>query len=129
MTQSVNREFFGLDRFGLFSPPYAGLETIRNQTLPRAITDWRVSPQGGGGFQREAQHYQASETDRLSRIALENPMVSEVLVLGRIANPTKKPKALNSASVALRAGTQGLCPDRVLWRRSRDSANVGFKAL
>jgi hypothetical protein len=39
MTQSVNREFFGLDRFGLVSPPYPGLETIRNQTLPRAITD------------------------------------------------------------------------------------------
>ena len=74
---------------------------------------WRADPDEiiaarnrGGGFQREAQHYPASETDRLSRIALENPMVSEVLVLGRIANPTKKPKALNSASVALRAGTQ-----------------------
>ncbi len=59
-----------------------------------------------GGFQREVQHYQASETDRLSRIALENLMVSEVFVLDRIASPTKEPKALNSASVALRAGTQ-----------------------
>ncbi len=39
MTQSVNREFFVLDRFGLVSPPYPGLETIRNQTLTRAITD------------------------------------------------------------------------------------------
>jgi hypothetical protein len=39
MTQSVNRGFFGLDRFGLVSPSYAGLETIRNQTLPGAITD------------------------------------------------------------------------------------------
>jgi hypothetical protein len=46
-TQSVNREFFGSDRFGLISPPYPGLETIRNQTLPGAITDLRVSPQGG----------------------------------------------------------------------------------
>ena len=39
LTQSVNREFFGMDRFDLVSPPYPGLETIRNQTLPRAITD------------------------------------------------------------------------------------------
>ncbi len=39
MTQSVHCEFFGLDRFGLVSPPYPGLETIRNQTLPNAITD------------------------------------------------------------------------------------------
>jgi hypothetical protein len=39
MTQSVHCEFFGLDRFGLVSPPYLGLKTIRNQTLPRAITD------------------------------------------------------------------------------------------
>jgi len=39
LTQSVNREFFGLDWFGLVSPPYPGLETIRNQTLPKAITD------------------------------------------------------------------------------------------
>jgi hypothetical protein len=39
MTQSVNREFFGLDRFGLVSLPYPGLETIRTQTLPGAITD------------------------------------------------------------------------------------------
>jgi len=39
MTQSVNCEFVGLDRFGLVSPPYPGLETSRNQTLPRAITD------------------------------------------------------------------------------------------
>jgi hypothetical protein len=39
MTQSVNREFFGLDRFGRVSPPDPGLETIRNQTLPKAITD------------------------------------------------------------------------------------------
>jgi hypothetical protein len=35
-------------RLGLFSPPYPIIETIRNQTLPRAITDWRVSPQFGG---------------------------------------------------------------------------------
>jgi hypothetical protein len=39
MTRSVNCEFFGLDRFGLVCPPSPGLETIRNQTLPRAITD------------------------------------------------------------------------------------------
>ncbi len=39
MTQSVNREFFCLDLFGLVSPSDLGLETIRNQTLPRAITD------------------------------------------------------------------------------------------
>jgi len=39
MTQSVNREFFGMYRFDLVSPPYPGLETIRNQTLPKAITD------------------------------------------------------------------------------------------
>jgi hypothetical protein len=39
MTQSVNREFLGLDRFGLVSPPNPGLETIRNQTLPMAIPD------------------------------------------------------------------------------------------
>jgi hypothetical protein len=38
MTQSVSREILGLDRFGLSSPPYHGLETIRNQTLARAIT-------------------------------------------------------------------------------------------
>jgi len=59
-----------------------------------------------GEFQREVQHHQASETDRLSRIALENPMGSEVLALDRIACPAEKPKALNSASVALRAGTR-----------------------
>ncbi len=34
LTQSVNCEFSGLDRNGLVSPPYAGLETIRYQTLP-----------------------------------------------------------------------------------------------
>jgi hypothetical protein len=39
MTQSVNREFFGLDRFGRVRPPDPGLETVRNQTLPGAITD------------------------------------------------------------------------------------------
>ncbi len=60
-----------------------------------------------GGFQREVQHYQASETVRLSRIALKNLMGSEALVLDRNTSPTEKPKALNSASVALRAGTQG----------------------
>ena len=59
-----------------------------------------------GGFQREVQHYQAFETVQLSRIALENLMESETLVLDRITSPTKKPKALNSAGVALRAGTQ-----------------------
>ena len=37
MTQSVNREFFGLARFGLFSPPYLSLKTIRNQTLPTGV--------------------------------------------------------------------------------------------
>ena len=59
-----------------------------------------------GGFQREVQHYQAFETVQLSRIALENLMESETLALDRIASPTKNSKALNSASVALRAGTQ-----------------------
>jgi hypothetical protein len=39
----VNSEFFGFDRFGLVSPPYPGLETIQNQTLPKAITDQRES--------------------------------------------------------------------------------------
>jgi hypothetical protein len=39
LTQCVNREFFGLDRFGLVDPPYPGLETIRNQTLPKAIAN------------------------------------------------------------------------------------------
>jgi hypothetical protein len=39
MTQSVNREFFKLDRLSLVSPSNPGLETIRNQTLPGAITD------------------------------------------------------------------------------------------
>ncbi len=39
LTQSVNREFFDLDQFGLVSPPYPGLETTRSQTLPKAITD------------------------------------------------------------------------------------------
>ena len=39
MTQSVNREYFVLDRFSLVSPPYRRLETIRNQTLPGAIID------------------------------------------------------------------------------------------
>ena len=34
LTQSVNCEFFGLDRNGLVSPSYPGLETIRYQTLP-----------------------------------------------------------------------------------------------
>ena len=47
LTQSVNCELFGLDRFGLVSRPYLDLETIRNQTLPRAMTCQRVSPQGG----------------------------------------------------------------------------------
>ena len=35
MTQSVNRAFFGLDRNGLLNRSYLGLETTRNQTLPR----------------------------------------------------------------------------------------------
>ena len=39
LTQSVNCEFFGWDRFDLVSPPYLGLETVRNQTLPSMITD------------------------------------------------------------------------------------------
>ncbi len=52
------------------------------------------------------QHHEAFETDRLSRIALENLMGSELLALDRIARPAKKLKALNSAGVALRAGTQ-----------------------
>jgi hypothetical protein len=39
MTQSVTRDFLGLDRFGPVSLLYSGLETIRNQTLPMAITD------------------------------------------------------------------------------------------
>jgi hypothetical protein len=43
MTQSVNCEIFGLDRFGLVSPPHSGLETIRNQKLPKAITNQRES--------------------------------------------------------------------------------------
>ena len=62
MTQSVNREFFELDRFSLVSPPYSGLETIRNQTLPRAITDLRASHQADpaasayfGGFPDDAR--------------------------------------------------------------------------
>jgi hypothetical protein len=38
LTQCVNSEFFGLDLFGLVSRSYLGLETIRNQTLPEAIT-------------------------------------------------------------------------------------------
>ena len=54
------------------------------------------------------QHHEAFETDRLSRIALENLMGSELLALDRIARPAKKLKALNSAGVALRAGTQGV---------------------
>jgi hypothetical protein len=29
MTQSVNREFFKMDRFGLVSPPYPGLESTQ----------------------------------------------------------------------------------------------------
>ena len=60
-----------------------------------------------GGFQREVQHHEAHEIDRLSRIALENLTGSEVLALDRIASPAKKLKALNSAGVALRVGTQG----------------------
>ncbi len=47
LTQSVNREYVGSDRIGLVDPPYPGLETIRNQTLPRTITEKRVSPHGG----------------------------------------------------------------------------------
>jgi hypothetical protein len=39
MTQSVNREFFGLDRIGLQNRFYRGPETSREQTLPAAITD------------------------------------------------------------------------------------------
>jgi hypothetical protein len=39
LTQSVNCEFFGLDRFGLVDLSDGGLETIRNQTLLGAITD------------------------------------------------------------------------------------------
>ena len=68
-----------------------------------AILSYRSSL---GGFQREVQHYEAHEIDRLSRIALENLTGSEVLALDRIASLAKKLKALNSASVALRAGTQ-----------------------
>ncbi len=52
------------------------------------------------------QHHEAYEIDRLSRIALENLTGSEVLALDRIASPAKKLKALNSAGVALRDGTQ-----------------------
>ncbi len=37
MTQCVNREFFGLDRFGLVSRSYLDLETTRNQTLPMRL--------------------------------------------------------------------------------------------
>ncbi len=65
---------------------------------------------GESGFQREVQHHEAYETDRLSRIALENLMGSEVFALDRINNPAKKLKPLNSAVVALRAGTQGGVP-------------------
>ena len=56
------------------------------------------------------QHHEAYEIDRLSRIALENLTGSEVLALDRIASPVKKLKALNSAGVALRAGTQARSP-------------------
>jgi hypothetical protein len=47
LTQSVNCEYFGLDQFFLVSPPYPGLETIRNQTLLSSIANWRISPAGG----------------------------------------------------------------------------------
>jgi hypothetical protein len=47
MTQSVNWEFLGLDRFDPVSPPYPCREAIQNQTLPKAITDYRVSPHIG----------------------------------------------------------------------------------
>jgi hypothetical protein len=39
LTQSVNCEFFGLDRFGLVDLSDGGLEPTRNQTLPKAISD------------------------------------------------------------------------------------------
>ena len=55
------------------------------------------------------QRHEAYEADRLSRIALENLMASEVFALDRIASPAKKLMALNSAGVALRAGTQRVC--------------------
>ncbi len=44
MTQNVNCEVFGLDRFGLVSPPYPDLETIRNGACKHApyFTDTRV---------------------------------------------------------------------------------------
>ena len=65
-----------------------------------------------GGFQREVQHHEAHEIDRLSRIALENLTGSEVLALDRIASLAKKLKDLNSAGVALRAGTQAVRQNR-----------------
>ena len=67
LTQSVNREYFGLDRFGLISPPYLVLETIRNQTLPRAITDERVSHQGGSA----PSAYLVGKTDVARRATLK----------------------------------------------------------
>jgi hypothetical protein len=42
LTQSVNCEFTGLDRLGLVSPSYRGLETIRNQTLPEVSSPDRL---------------------------------------------------------------------------------------
>ncbi len=50
MTQSVNCEFIGLDRFDLVNLSDGGLNTIRNQTLPGAISDFRVLPQSGSAL-------------------------------------------------------------------------------
>ena len=69
------------------------------------------------------QHHEAHEIDRLSRIALENLTGSEVLALDRIASLAKKLKDLNSAGVALRAGTQGrrnLSPMKSLGKNTRE---------
>ena len=70
-----------------------------------------------GGFQREVQHHEAYEIDRLSRITLENLTGSEVLAPDRIGSPAKKLKTLNSAGVALRAGTLGTSSTRYRWPR------------
>ena len=86
MTQSVNCESFGFDRNGLVSPPNPGLETIRNQTLSRAITDHRASHHGGsnaracfGGFEDvggapgECRVRARRRSSRRSRLTREPP--------------------------------------------------------
>jgi hypothetical protein len=123
MTQSVNCESFGLDRNGLVSPPYPGLETIRNQTLPKAITDWRVSPQGGSApsscFWRRSRHSAKGgfqNERRLTIIGLTGGPHASIPELTFAINsrcgPAQQPKCSIGGSISLRSRPSLVAPPR-----------------